>query len=496
MNQDQTLSLQSILQAHPTISDLHDAYDAKKLSPSQVIEAALQAARQSSLSTHLCLREQDARTEALAHEQTLHKEGKVPRKAKPLFGVPVGVKDNLHVKGVPTTCASKILEGYHPPFSATAVVRLQEAGGIVTGKLNLDEFAMGGSNENSAFGAVKHPTHPDRVPGGSSGGSAAAVAAGECWVSLGSDTGGSVRLPASFCGVWGFKPTYGRVSRSGLVAFASSLDQVGPLARNGADLKSVYQIMAGPDPLDSTTSARSFEFDPGRKSPTSSLTGARIGVPQEFFEHALHPDVDRAIHRRLESWKAQGAQLIPISLPHSKYSVSVYYLIAVSEASSNLSRFDGVRFGVRPKEADQRNQLKEFYEEVRSLFGAEVKRRILLGTFALSAGYSQKYYHRACLVRRLISDDFVRAFQQVDWVVSPVSPGPAFKLGAQVHDPLTLYLNDIYTIPPNLAGLPALSLPVGVTGEGLPIGLQIIGPRFSDDRLLDFAITSEKVGAP
>lgn len=495
MKQAQTLPLQVILQAHPTISDLHDAYDAKTLGPIQVIDAALQAARQSALNSHLCVREKDAREEAVAQEETLKREGKVPRRAKPLFGVPVGIKDNIHVRGVPTTCASKILEGYFPPFSATAVVRLQQAGGVVTGKLNLDEFAMGGSNENSAFGAVQHPTHPDRVPGGSSGGSAAAVAAGECWISLGSDTGGSVRLPASFCGVWGFKPTYGRVSRSGLVAFASSLDQVGPLARNGADLKSVYQIIAGSDPFDSTTSSRSPELDQSHQSPTSSLMGARIGVPQEFFEHALHPDVERVIHQRLESWRAQGAQLIPISLPHSKYSISVYYLIAVSEASSNLSRFDGVRFGVRPKEADLRNQLKEFYEEVRSLFGAEVKRRILLGTFALSSGYSQKYYHRACLVRRLISDDFVRAFTQVDWVVSPVSPGPAFKLGTQSHDPLTLYLNDIYTIPPNLAGLPALSFPVGLTGEGLPIGLQIIGPRFSDDRLLDFAIGSERVGA-
>lgn len=465
-----------------SISALHDAYDSGRTRPSDALAFALSAGRANRLNTFLYLREAEAIREAQRLDETLKKLGKVPRETSPLFGVPVGVKDNLHVVGAPTTCASQILRGYYPPFSATAVERMQQAGAILSGKLNMDEFAMGSSNENSSMGPVLHPTHPDHVPGGSSGGSAASVAAGECLLSLGSDTGGSIRLPASFCGVWGLKPTYGRVSRFGLVAFGSSLDQVGPLATNASDLTIAYRTIAGHDPKDSTSSTRPMQ----EAFPGLPLKGLRIGLPAEYFEHQLHPEVDQLLRDRLEALKAAGAALVPIHLPHSKYSISVYYLVAVCEASSNLSRFDGVRFGHRPEGLASVKDLGEFYQTVRSQFGPEVKRRILLGTYALSAGFADRYYHKACLVRRRIADDFEAAFREVDLIVGPVSPEPAFKRGTQVRDPLTLYLNDIFTIPPNLAGLPAMSAPIGKSQSGLPIGLHVIGQAFSDEKLLAF----------
>jgi aspartyl-tRNA(Asn)/glutamyl-tRNA(Gln) amidotransferase subunit A len=358
---------------------------------------------------------------------------------------------------------------------------------VSLGKLNLDEFAMGGSNENSAFGPVKHPTHPDRVPGGSSGGSAAAVKAGLCLASLGSDTGGSIRLPASYCGVVGLKPTYGRVSRSGLVAFASSLDQVGPLAHTVEDAALLLDVMSGQDVLDATSipQGRTHTYEATQKPVNWSQL--RIGVPKEYWVGGLAPAVEESVQRSMKWFESQGAQLVPISLPHSEYAVSVYYIVAVSEASSNLARFDGIRFGVRSPEAEQAQDLTEFYRKARSNFGPEVKRRIILGTFALSSGYSEAFYLKACQVRRKIQQDFTQAFEKVDLIVGPVSPTTAFKLGAKNSDPLQMYLNDLYTIPANLAGLPALSVPCGSDADGLSIGLHLMAPQFREDLLVSVA---------
>lgn len=357
----------------------------------------------------------------------------------------------------------------------------------------MDEFAMGGSNENSAFGVVAHPTHPDRVPGGSSGGSAAAVKAGLCVAALGSDTGGSVRLPASYCGVVGLKPTYGRISRYGLIAFASSFDQIGPLTQNVEDAALLLDVMSGRDPLDSTCLPRAGTQAYSAIYKTFDWTQVRVGVPKEYFVGGLSPDVEKSIEETLEWIRAQGAQVIPVSLPHTPYAVAVYYVVAVSEASSNLARFDGVKFGLRPQEAAHAKNLTGFYETVRASFGPEVKRRIILGTFALSSGYSDAYYKRACQVRRLIKQDFDQAFKEVDFILGPVSPTTAFKLGEKNSDPLQMYLNDIFTIPANLAGLPAISIPGDNDRDGLSIGIHLMAPQFHDEALLRVAhVISEK----
>lgn len=470
-----------------TIREIHDAFDRKRFSPSELTKELLGEIRASQLNAFITVCEDRAVSQALLADEALDREGKVPRERMPLFGIPFGIKDALTLDGVRTTCASKILERYIPPYTATSVERLEMAGAITLGKLNMDEFAMGGSNENSAFGPVLHPTHPDRVPGGSSGGSAAAVRAGLCVASLGSDTGGSIRLPASFCGVVGVKPTYGRVSRSGLVAFASSLDQVGPFASTVEDAARILDVLSGHDPMDPT----SAQMAPTRAAQAIERPvdwkNLRVGVPKEFLSGYLAPDVTRATEESLRLLESLGARRKEISLPHAKYSVEVYYLVAVSEASSNLARYDGVRFGSRPEGAEAGGGLAGFYKKVRAGFGPEVKRRILLGTFALSAGYSEAYYRRACQVRRLVQRDFEQAFQEVDVIVGPVSPGTAFKLGEKVRDPLQMYLNDIFTIPANLAGLPALSVPCGEDAEGLSIGLQIMGPTFSDEKILAVA---------
>ena len=430
---------------------------------------------------------------ALAQAKTatewLAKHKQVDRAATPLFGIPLGVKDVLAMEGIRTTCASKMLDQYKPPYTATVIEKLEHAGAISMAKLNMDEFAMGSSNENSAYGNVAHPTHPDRVAGGSSGGSATAVGAGLCPISLGTDTGGSIRMPASFCGVVGVKPTYGRVSRYGLVAFASSLDQIGVFSNTIEDAATVLDVMAGHDERDST----SMKLD---KTPWAPACGqavdwkkVKVGVPKEYFIGGSAPDVEQSVQNAIAWFKKQGAQLVEVSLPHTEYAIPTYYMCVVSESSSNLARFDGVAYGERAKDA---SDLQSFYEQTRTGFGPEVKRRIILGTYALSSGYYDAYYKRACQVRRLIRQDFDQAFTQVDFIVSPVSPVTAFKQGEKSMNPLELYLVDAFTAPASLAGLPALSVPCGQDADGLSVGLHMIGKPFAEEQLLHLASGFQK----
>ena len=398
----------------------------------------------------------------------------------PLLGIPIVLKDLFATRGIATTSGSKILEGFVPPYDADATERVAAAGAVLIGKANMDEFAMGSSNENSGFGAARNPWDTERVPGGSSGGSAAAVAAGECLASLGTDTGGSIRLPASYCGISGLKPTYGRVSRYGVVAYASSLDQVGPFGRTVADVASVLQVIAGHDARDSTSVPRDvpdYASALGR-----DVKGLRLGVPREYFVAGIEPDVERATRAALAALAELGATPVEISLPHTKYAIATYYLVATAEASSNLARYDGVKYGLR-KAGD--SDLLEMYRATRDAgFGAEVKRRILLGTYALSAGYYDAYYSKALKVRTLIRRDFENAFGSCDVVVTPTAPTTAFRLGEKVSDPLAMYLSDIFTTSANLAGLPGLSIPCGFDTKGLPIGLQLLGPPFAESELL------------
>lgn len=399
-----------------------------------------------------------------------------------LTGIPIAVKDIICTQGLRTTCASKILENYVPPYDATVIARLKGAGAVLLGKLNMDEFAMGGSNENSAFGPVLNPVNPACVPGGSSGGSAAAVKAGLAAATLGTDTGGSIRMPAAYTGIVGLKPTYGAVSRFGVVAFASSLDQVGPMGSTVEDCAHVFSVIAGHDPLDSTSAPSlkpATDFDARLRQASSRRF--RIGIPKEYFTSGLQKEVSASLDRVMQALKQAGHELVDISLPHTEYSVAVYYIIAVSEASSNLARFDGVRFGQRL--AGERS-LTEMYKQTRSLFGEEVKRRIILGTFALSSGYYDAYYKKAAQVRRLIKNDFDAAFSKIDLILAPVSPTTAYKLNEKTADPLQMYLNDILTIPANLAGLPAISVPAGRDEKGLPIGVQFLAPRFGEAECL------------
>ena len=419
---------------------------------------------------------------ALSRERALSQATKIDEAAKagnalgPLAGVPIGIKDVLTMTGTPATAGSKILEGYHPPYDATSVAKLEAAGAVLLGKLNCDEFAMGSSNENSAYGPVKNPRALDRVPGGSSGGSAAAVAAGLCVASLGTDTGGSIRQPGAFCGVVGVLPTYGRVSRYGLIAFASSLDRVGPFARSVADSATVLEVLAGPDKFDATASSKPVaNYTAELAKPVSGL---RIGVPEEYFGEGLNPEIRAAIEKSLEALKAAGCSIHKVSLPHTKYAVPTYYVIATAEASSNLERFDGVRYGHRSADS---NTLSAMFRKSRDEgFGPEVKRRILLGTYVLSAGYYDAYYRKAQQVRTLLTRDFLNAFAQVDALVCPVTPTPAFKLGEKTDDPLQMYLEDIYSVAASLAGICGMSVPCGTTKDGLPIGVQILGKHFDE----------------
>ncbi len=402
----------------------------------------------------------------------------------PLDGVPLGIKDLIHVEGQPTTAGSKILEGFVPPFDATVISKLKAAGAVLLGKLNLDAFGMGSSTENSAFGPSRNPYDVTRTPGGSSGGSAAAVAAGLCFGALGTDTGGSIRQPASFCNLVGLRPTYGRVSRWGVVSFASSLDQVGPMARTVDDCEVLFGAITGPDDKDAT-SARVAA--PVRQD--ADVRGLKLGVPKEYFGEGIEPEVERAVREAARAYEKLGATVVEVSLPHTHHALATYYLLAPSEASSNLARYDGVRFGHRATGA---KGLREMYERTRSEgFGAEVKRRIMLGTFALSAGYYDAYYVKAQKVRTLVRRDFDVALTQVDALLTPVAPTPAFKLG-EVSTPMALYLMDVFTIPSALAGLPGLAVPGGFTSGGLPIGLQLIGKPFDESGLFRIARAYER----
>jgi aspartyl-tRNA(Asn)/glutamyl-tRNA(Gln) amidotransferase subunit A len=394
----------------------------------------------------------------------------------PLAGVPVAIKDVMVMQGAASTAGSKILKGYHPPYDATAVARLEAAGAVLLGKLNCDEFAMGSSNENSAYGPVRNPVDTERVPGGSSGGSAAAVAAKLAVATLGSDTGGSIRQPASFCGVVGVLPTWGRVSRYGLIAFASSLDRIGPFAGNVRDAATMLGVIAGHDPMDATSSTAPVE-DYAAES-DKAVEGLRIGVPAEYFGEGLDPEVRAAVESGIAALKAAGCTVKPVSLPHTKYAIPTYYLVATAEASANLARFDGVRYGYRSPASDT---LSAMYSHSRDEgFGAEVKRRILLGTYALSAGYYDAYYGKAQQVRRLLAEEFLRAFAEVDAIVTPTAPTAAFKLGEKTGDPLAMYLADIYTVTASLAGICGVTVPCGATAAGLPVGMQVLARHLNE----------------
>lgn len=401
----------------------------------------------------------------------------------PLSGIPIAVKDNISTRGIPTTCASRILEGYVPPYDAHVVTLLKNAGAAIVGKTNMDEFGMGTTTENSAFGPTKNPADPTRVPGGSSGGSAAAVASGMVRMALGTDTGGSIRCPAAFCGIVGHKPTYGRVSRYGLVAYANSLEQIGPMARSVADISLLMKVLAGYDPRDSTSVNCPYSH-----TPDPDVSGLKIGVPEEFFGEGVDPRVASVVWDAISLLERKGAALITCRMPSMAYALAAYYVTCTSEAGSNLARFDGVRYG--PPAETKLPWHEAFQQRRRDGFGTEVKRRIMLGTFVLSSGYYGKYYAKAQVARRQVREDFERLFSTVDVIAGPTMPTVAFRFGEKT-DPLSMYLSDILTVPANLAGIPAISVPCG-TSEGLPVGLQIMGPQFADERVIDVAAAFEQ----
>lgn len=438
------------------------------------------------LKAFLNLQPERALTQAVAADQRLQQLRKdVSPDFPPFLGIPVAVKDVLCVEGIPCTCGSRILEGFVPPYNATAVNRLLSAGVVILGKTNTDEFAMGSSTENSAYGVTHNPWNLSHVPGGSSGGSAAAVAARLAPIALGSDTGGSIRQPASFCGVTGIKPTYGRVSRYGLVAYGSSLDVVGAFGRSAADVAAVFERMAGYDPLDATTIDLPVpEIELAETAARQSVQNIRIGVPEEYFIEGIQPEVEQAVRRAIQVLESLGASVQPIHLPHTEYALPVYYLIAPAEASANLARFDGIRYGPRLSAVTMWDIFRQTRGEK---FGPEVKRRIMLGTYALSAGYYDAYYGQAQKVRTLIKQDFEAAFDQVDAIAAPVAPTTAFRIGEHTDDPLAMYLEDVFTLPANLAGVPGLSFPVGFDAGGLPVGMQLMGPHFREQLLFRVA---------
>jgi aspartyl-tRNA(Asn)/glutamyl-tRNA(Gln) amidotransferase subunit A len=470
-----------------TISEARERLARRDIAAVELTRACLDraAAVESKLNALITLSAREAMEQAEIADQRI-----AAGNASSLTGIPLAIKDIFATRGVRTTCGSKILEHFVPPYDATVIAKLRAAGAIFVGKANMDEFAMGSSTENSAFGPTRNPYDPERVAGGSSGGSAAAVAADECLAALGTDTGGSIREPASFCGVVGLKPTYSRVSRYGVIAYASSLDQVGPFAKTVRDAAILLKEIAGIDPRDSTCSARAvpdYEL-----ALTGEVKSTRIGVPREFFVEGMQREVETAVRSALQQFESLGARVLEISLPHTDYAVAAYYLIATAEASANLARYDGIRYGLRV-EAD--NTL-DLYSRTRARgFGAEVKRRIMLGTFALSAGYYDAYYLKAQKVRTLIRRDFERAFEHCDVIVTPVAPTTAFKLGEKTADPLQMYLSDIFTISVNLAGLPGLSVPCGYDSAGMPIGLQLIGPPFGEEMILRAADAYENSAA-
>jgi aspartyl-tRNA(Asn)/glutamyl-tRNA(Gln) amidotransferase subunit A len=431
------------------------------------------------------------RDEALESAEAADKRLNDGAATTPLTGVPISVKDIFCTKGIKTTCGSKILEGFIPPYDATVIKRLKSAGAVILGKVNMDEFAMGSSTENSAFFPTLNPWDLGRVPGGSSGGSAASVAADECAASVGTDTGGSIRQPAACSGVVGLKPTYGRVSRYGMIAFASSLDQGGPVTKDVTDAAVMLNIIAGVDPLDTTSiDAPVPDYTEGLND---GVKGLKVGIPKEYFIEGIDKEVEGAVRQAADVLKDAGAKLVDVSLPHTEYAISVYYLVATAEASSNLARYDGVKYGLRVEEG---GGLMDMYKLTRDRgFGSEVKRRIMLGTYSLSAGYYDAYYRKASQVRTLIKKDFDSAFKKCDVIATPTSPTPAFKLGEKIDDPLTMYLSDIFTISCNLAGIPGISIPCGFTKEGLPVGLQILGRSLDEATVLGAAYTYEQATA-
>lgn len=469
-----------------TIHQLHDLLVKKKITSREATEALYRHIREAEgkIKAYLLLTEDEAFRQAGQVDRKIAKGEEVGD----LAGVPIGLKDILCTKGIQTTCASKILERYVPFYDATVIKKLREKDAVFLGKLNMDEFAMGSSTENSGFQITHNPWDLKRIPGGSSGGSAAAVASDECMAALGTDTGGSIRQPAACCGVVGLKPTYGRVSRYGLVAFASSLDQIGPITKDVEDCAILMNAISGYDPCDSTSV--NVEVPDFKKSLKRDIKGIRIGIPEEYFIEGMDPEVEKTVEEAIDSLAKWGAEIQRISLPHTEYAVAIYYIIATAEASSNLARYDGVKYGFRSRGY---RDLMEMYTQTRAKgFGNEVKRRIILGTYVLSAGYYEAYYRKASQVRTLIKKDFDEAFQKVDVIVSPTAPTPAFRIGEKTEDPLQMYLSDIHTIPVNLAGIPAISIPCGFSHEGLPIGLQVMGKHFDEGMLLRVAYTFEQ----
>ena len=465
-----------------TAREIRDAVGARSLSAVEVCKAALARidAHNTSLNAFLSV----AADRALERARAIDRDGHTG----PLAGVPIAIKDNIMTRGITTTAASKMLRTFVPPYDATVITRLEAAGAVVMGKTNCDEFAMGSSTENSAFGPSRNPWNPEHISGGSSGGSAVAVAAGFSPVALGSDTGGSIRQPASLCGIVGLKPTYGRVSRYGLIAFASSLDQVGPMARTAYDAAIALSVLAGSDPRDATASQQPCADY--LRALSGDIRGVRLGVPRRMLAQGVEPEVRGCFDAALEILRARGAMLVDVELPHAPYAISTYYIIATAEASSNLARYDGVRYGFR---AEGARNMREMYEKTRSQgFGPEVKRRIMLGTYVLSAGYYDAYYLKAQQVRTLVRRDYDTAFESVDAVVMPTSPTAAFKIGEKIEDPLSVYLTDVFTVSANLAGLPALSVPCGLTSNNLPIGLQLTGKPFDEATLLRIGDSYER----
>jgi aspartyl-tRNA(Asn)/glutamyl-tRNA(Gln) amidotransferase subunit A len=469
-----------------TIHQLHDMLKNGETTSRAVTESVLDriASVDGKVKAYLTVTADEARAQA----ERADADRKGRKDIASVHGIPLAVKDNMCTEGVRTTCASRILEKFVPPYDATVVGRLKAAGFVMPGKVNMDEFAMGSSTENSGFFITRNPWDLERIPGGSSGGSAAAVAAGECIAALGSDTGGSIRQPAACCGVVGLKPTYGRVSRYGLVAFASSLDQIGPITKDVTDAAILMNLIAGHDRRDSTSA--NIPVPDYTKSLVKDLKGMKVGIPKEYFIEGMDPEVERAVRDAIRVLEGQGAKTVDVSLPHTGYAVATYYILATSEASSNLARYDGVKYGFR---AEGAKDLMEMYLWSRSRgFGAEVKRRIMLGTYALSAGYYDAYYKKGQQVRTLIKRDFDEAFKNVDVIVTPTAPTPAFKIGEKSGDPLQMYLSDIFTISVNLAGIPGIAIPCGFTKHNLPIGLQLLGKHFDEEAVFRAAYAYEQ----
>ncbi len=470
-----------------TASELISLQSSGQATASEITEAFLTAIRDRDpkVQAFQYIDEADARQQAAAVD-VKRKSG---AKLGPLAGVPVAVKDVLCTKGVPTTCSSKILQNFRPPYDATVVARLRSADAVLIGKTNMDEFAMGSSTENSAYFTTRNPWNLECIPGGSSGGSAAAVAACEAPLSLGTDTGGSIRQPAAVCGIVGIKPTYGRISRYGLIAFASSLDQVGPFSHDVTDCALMMEVLSGLDPHDSTSV--DIPVPAYTQSLNTPVKGLKIGVPKEFFSEGIDAEVEASVRSALKEYEKLGATLVDVSLPHSPYALAAYYIVAPAEASSNLARFDGMHYGHRTKE---KGDLISTYAKSRSEgFGREVQRRILIGTYVLSSGYASKYYVKALKIRRLVKQDYDDAFKQCDVVMGPTTPTAAFKIGAKADDPLAMYLSDIYTVSCNLAGIPGISIPCGFTKAGLPIGLQLLSPPFEEEKMLRIARMYESI---